>query len=46
MMDCMSGMMDGMIGWMMGGMGLIGIMLVVALGLAIAALAKYLFAGR
>jgi hypothetical protein len=46
MMDCMSGMMDGMMGWMMGGLGLIGILLVVALGFAIAALAKYLFASR
>lgn len=30
-------------GWMMGGMGLVGLLLVVALVLAIAALAKYLF---
>lgn len=42
MMDCIGGTMP----WMMGGMGLIGILLVVALGLAIPALAKYLFAGR
>jgi hypothetical protein len=38
-MDCMDGMMP----WMMGGMGLIGILLVVALALAIAALVKHLF---
>lgn len=45
-MDCFGGMMDGMTGWMMGSMGLLGILLVVALGLAIAAMAKYLFADR
>ncbi len=37
----MDGMMSGM-GWMMGGMGLIGILLLVVLVLGIAALIKYL----
>lgn len=41
-------MIDGMMGggWMMLGMGLICLLLVVALLLGIAALAKYLFADR
>ena len=39
MMDHMSGMMD----WMMSGTGLIGILLIVLLVLAVAALVKYLF---
>lgn len=38
-MDHMSGVMDGM----MGGMGIIGILVIVLLGLAVAALVKYLF---
>ena len=38
-------MMDGM-GWMMGGMGLVGLLLAIVLVLGIAALAKYLFSGR
>lgn len=33
-------------GWMMGGMGLIGLLVVIALVLAIAALAKFLFSRR
>lgn len=45
MMDCpMMSMMDGSMGvWMMGGMGLIGLLVVVLLVLGIAALLKYLF---
>lgn len=39
-MNCLD--MPGM-GWMMGGMGLVGLLLVIALVLAIAALLKYLF---
>jgi hypothetical protein len=35
--------MDNMMPWMMGGMGLIGILLFMGLGLSIAALVKYLF---
>lgn len=42
-MDCMN--MDGM-GWMMGGMGLIGVLAVILLVLGIAALIKYLFSKR
>ena len=41
----MEGMMDGM-GWMMGGMGLIGLLVAAVLVLAIAALVKYLMSGR
>lgn len=37
--------MDGM-GWMMGGMGLIGVLAVILLVLGIAALIKYLFSKR
>ncbi len=37
----MNGMMDGM-GWMMGGMGLIGVLVVIVLVLGAAALIKYL----
>jgi hypothetical protein len=39
MMDHMGGMMDGM----MGGMGIIGLLVIVLIGLAVAALIKYLF---
>jgi hypothetical protein len=39
MMDHMSGMMDAM----MGGMGIIGLLVIVLIGLAVAALIKYLF---
>ena len=43
----MMNMMDGSMGvWMMGGMGLIGLLVVVLLMLAIAALAKYVFGSR
>ena len=38
-------MMEGM-GWMMGGMGLVSLLLIVLLVLGIAALAKYLFGRR
>ncbi len=38
-------MMNGM-GWMMGGIGLLWLLLVVLLVLGIAALAKYVFGGR
>lgn len=38
-------MMDGM-SWVMGGMGLVGVLLVVVLVLGIAALSKYLFGTR
>lgn len=41
----MMDMMDGM-GWMMGGMALIWLLVAVLLVLGIAAFAKYLFAGR
>ncbi len=41
----MMNMMDGM-GWMMGGMALLWLLLVVLLVLGIAALAKYVFGGR
>ena len=41
----MMNMMDGM-GWMMGGMVLLWLLLVVLLVLGIAALAKYVFGGR
>ncbi len=40
----MMGMMDGM-GWMMAGMGLPGLLVVIVLGLAAAALLKYLQGG-
>jgi hypothetical protein len=41
-------MMDGMIGhgWMMGGMGIILLLLLIALVLGVAALAKYVFFSR
>ncbi len=41
----MMNMMDGM-GWMMGGMALLWLLLAVLLVLGIAALAKYVFGGR
>ncbi len=41
----MMNMIDGM-GWMMGGMALLWLLLVVLLVLGIAALAKYVFGGR
>lgn len=37
--------MDGM-GWMMGGMGIVGVLVAILLVLAIAALVKYLFSKR
>ena len=40
----MNGMMEGM-GWMMGGMGLVALLLLVILLLGIAALVKYLRSG-
>lgn len=40
-MACVDGMMTGM-GWMMGAMGLVWLLLIVALVLAIAALLKFL----
>lgn len=40
----MNGTMCG--GWMMDGMGLVGLLVVIALVLAIAALVKYLFSKR
>ncbi len=40
----MMGMMDGM-GWMMAGMGLLGLLVVIVLGLAVAALLKYFRGG-
>lgn len=42
----MHDMMSGMTGSMMWGMGLIGLLLAVALALAIIALAKFIFRGR
>lgn len=41
----MMGMTDGM-GWMMGGMAVLWLLVAVVLVLGIAALAKYLFGGR
>lgn len=41
----MNQMMDGM-GWMSGGMGLIGILILVILALGIAALVKYLMSRK
>jgi len=38
-------MMHDMMGWMMGGMGLVGLLVLVFLVLGIAALIKYLFFG-
>ncbi len=43
MMDCANGMMSGMMGW---GMGLFGLLVVLLLILASAALIKYLFSDR
>lgn len=40
------GMMDGMGGMMMWGMGLVWVLVIVLLVLGIAALVKYLFAGK
>ena len=37
---------DGMMHWMTGGMGLIGVLVLIALVLAVAALVKYLFFTR
>lgn len=42
----MMNQMDGMTHWMMGGMGLIGVLVLIVLVLAIAALVKYLFFTR
>lgn len=39
-------MMDGGMGWMMGGMVLAGLLVVILLVLGIAALVKYLFTSR
>jgi hypothetical protein len=38
--------MNGMMDWMMGGMGLVGLLLIIVLVLAAAALIKYLFSSR
>lgn len=42
----MRNMMDGAMGWMMGGMGLVWILVILILILGVAALAKYLFAPK
>jgi hypothetical protein len=42
----MRDMMDGAMGWMMGGMGLVWLLAVVVLILGAAALLKYLFSAR
>jgi type IV secretory pathway VirB2 component (pilin) len=42
----MRDMMDGGMGWMMTGMGLIGLLVVIVLVLGAAALVKYLVSGR
>jgi hypothetical protein len=42
----MRDMMDGAMGWMMGGMGLVWILVIVVLILGAAALAKYLFSTK
>jgi type IV secretory pathway VirB2 component (pilin) len=42
----MRDMMDGAMGWMIGGMGLVWILVIVVLVLGAAALVKYLFSAR
>ena len=42
----MRDVMEGMTGWMMGGMGLVWILIVVVLVLGAAALVKYLLSGK
>jgi hypothetical protein len=42
----MRDMMDGAMGWMMGGMGLVWILVIVVLVLGAAALVKYLLSAR
>jgi hypothetical protein len=44
-MDCMQAM-SGMMGWLMGGVGVIAILFAIVLILSAAALLKYLFQGR
>jgi hypothetical protein len=45
-MDCCMGMNTATMGWMMGGMGIIGVLLLILILLGIAALVKYLFFGK
>ena len=45
-MDCCIGMNTATMGWMMGGMGIIGVPLLILILLGIAALVKYLFFGK
>ena len=45
-MDCCMGMNTATKGWMMGGMGIIGVLLLILILLGIAALVQYLFFGK
>ena len=42
----MRDMMDGAMGWMMGGMGLVWILVILVLILGVAGLVKYLFSAK
>jgi hypothetical protein len=45
-MDCCTGMNAATMGWMMGGMWIIGVLLLILILLGVAALVKYLFFGK
>ena len=45
-MDCCMGVNTATMGWMMGGMRIVGVLLLILILLGIAALVKYLFFGK